>query len=423
VTTPSGPTPAEPPREPDVAIVGAGTAGIAAAWRCLEAGLSVALIEARQRVGGRAVTVAMRGHGVDLGAHWLHSGRANPLVRLAEDRGERLRRAPRARHVVIAGRPATAAERRARSAAFERADRILTQRAEDSEDRSAASALPPLGPWRDAVAAVHGLVSGRPLEEVSLKDFPSLVYQGNRFIAGGLGAYVARLAHGLPVRLGAAVAAIDLSGSGVAIETSAGRMRARAAIVTVSPTVLQRGAIRFTPALPWALSQAIHGFVSGTYEHVVLHWPGAPFSGPDRLASLLGTRHRPSGMLTRIDGTAWHYFELDHPAALALDGRGTGAAARHAREVLRAQFGAGAIRDLAIPAVTAWRHDPLSLGSWSVVPPGLWTIRDAVKAPVAGRLWFAGEFASGDHSGTVGGAWEEGERAADAAIQALRGRR
>src|SRR4051794_41418143 len=103
---------AEPPREPDVAIVGAGTAGIAAARRCLAAGLSVAVVEARQRVGGRAVTVTMRGHGIDLGAHWLHSGRANPLVRLAEEGGERLRRAPRARHVLIAGRPATAAERR-----------------------------------------------------------------------------------------------------------------------------------------------------------------------------------------------------------------------------------------------------------------------------------------------------------------------
>src|SRR3954454_16075543 len=96
---------AAPPREPDVAIVGAGTAGIAAARRCLAAGLSVALIEARQRVGGRAVRVPMRGHGVDLGAPWLHSGRPNPWVRLPEERGERLRRAPRTRHVVIAGRP------------------------------------------------------------------------------------------------------------------------------------------------------------------------------------------------------------------------------------------------------------------------------------------------------------------------------
>ena len=58
-----------------------------------------------------------------------------------------------------------------------------------------------------------------------------------------------------------------------------------------------------------------------------------------------------------------------------------------------------------------------------MVPPGLWTIRDAVKAPVAGRLWFAGEFASRDQSGTVGGAWEEGERAAEEAIRALSGSR
>src|SRR4051812_50158563 len=78
----------EPPREADVAIVGAGAAGIAAARRCLAAGLAVAVIEARARVGGRAVTTLLKGHPVDLGAHWLHSGPINPLVRL--------RHAPRA---------------------------------------------------------------------------------------------------------------------------------------------------------------------------------------------------------------------------------------------------------------------------------------------------------------------------------------
>ena len=55
-----------------------------------------------------------------------------------------------------------------------------------------------------------------------------------------------------------------------------------------------------------------------------------------------------------------------------------------------------------------------------MVPPGLWTVRDAVKAPVAGKLWFTGEFASQEQSGTVGGAWEEGERAAEEAILSLR---
>ena len=66
-----------------------------------------------------------------------------------------------------------------------------------------------------------------------------------------------------------------------------------------------------------------------------------------------------------------------------------------------------------------WRHDPLSLGSWAVVPPGRYAIRDDLKSAVGGRIWFAGEALSRAQSGTVGGAWEDGERAAEAIIESL----
>jgi monoamine oxidase len=408
-----GPSPTLP-RDADVAIVGAGAAGIAAARRCLAAGLRVVLLEARPRVGGRAVTVPLKGHPVDLGAHWLHCGPINPLVRLGHRRGERLRRAPLVPHLFLRGRggPRDALDR-----AFARADRALTQAATAPQDRSAASALPPLGRWAEPIATVHGLVSGRPLVEVSLKDFPSMEYADNRFVAGGLGAYVARLAAGLPVRLSTPVRAIDWSGPGVRLETEAGELRARGAIVTVPPLVLQAEGVRFTPALPGPTRDALDGFLAGTYEHVVLHWPNAPFRGADRLATLVGTRHRPPGMLTRIDGAPFHYFELDQPTALAHGAPDR--AARFARAVLAAHFGHRALGDLAVPAVTAWRSDPWSLSSWSVVPPGLFAIRDALKAPVGGRIWFAGEALSRAQWGTVGGAWEEGECAADAAVLKL----
>lgn len=407
------------PANPDVVIVGAGAAGIAAARACLAAGLSVAVLEARDRVGGRAVTALVKGHPVDLGAHWLHCGPANPLVKLAGRRGEPLRRAPVDGHVFMRGRRGSAAERRARDRAFALADRELTRLSKAPEDRPAAEALPLLGPWREAIATVHGLVSGRPLAEVSLNDFPSMEYADNRFIAGGLGAYVARLAQGLPIRLGAPVRRIELSGAGVVVDSAAGRLRAMAAIVTLPPALLRSGAIHFSPELPAEVAEAVAAFLPGTYEHVVLHWPGAPFRGPDRLATLCGTRHRPPGMLTRIDGTPFHYFELDHPTALALEWHPL-APARFAREVLVAHFGYRAVRDLAVAAATSWRRDPFSAGSWSVVPPGRHAIRDTIKQPIAGKLWFAGEFASRAQWGTVGGAWQEGERAAGEAIRALR---
>jgi monoamine oxidase len=416
-TTPARLIPA--PLEPDVVIVGAGAAGIAAARRLLAAGLTVTVLEARQRVGGRALTVSLRGHPIDLGAHWLHAGPINPLVRLGHDRGERLRRAPQDGHLFIRGRPGRRQDRAALDRAFAMADVAMTLAALRDEDRAAAKALPPMGPWGRRVAGIHGLVSGRPLDEVSLHDFPSLEYADNWFIAGGLGAYLARLSVGLPIRLGTAATALDWSGSGVRIETEAGPVRAKAALVTAPMALLQRGAIRFTPALPTTALDSIHGFTAGVYEHVVLHWPGSPFRGPDRLATLVGARRDPPGLLTAIDGTPFHFFELDAPTAEGLDGRDDDAPARLARAVLRDQFGNRAIGALTVPAVSAWRHDPWAGASWAVVPPGRAPIRDRLKAPVGDRIWFAGEALSRAQWGTVGGAWQEGERAADAIAEAL----
>ncbi|HZH11539.1 MAG TPA: NAD(P)/FAD-dependent oxidoreductase [Microvirga sp.] len=418
---PDSPSGTPPARNPDVVIVGAGSAGIAAARRLLAQGLTVTVLEARDRIGGRAVTRAFRGHPMDLGAHWLHAGPINPLVRLGFERREPLRRAPTEGHFYVRGRPGSRAQGAALDRAFAMADRAMTQAAKAREDQPASKALPAgMGPQGRRVSSIHGLVSGRPLDEVSLHDFPSMEYADNLFIAGGLGSYVARLAKGLPIRTGAAVHAIDWSGQAVRVESSAGTLRARAAIVTTPMAVLQADAIRFAPALPNEVQQAIHGFTQGVYEHVILHWPNAPFRGADRLATLTGTHRSPPGLLTRIDGTPFHFFELDQRHAAQFDGRDPHAPARFAREVLAEHFGHRSLRNLSVMHATVWRHDPWSRASWAVVPPGLAPVRDTLKAPVAGRIWFAGEALSRAQWGTAGGAWEEGERAAGEIALALR---
>ena len=404
------------PTAPDVAVIGAGAAGIAAARRLIARGLSVAVLEARDRVGGRAFTAAMRGHPIDLGAHWLHAGPFNPLVALGQARGEPLRRAAQDGHLWVGRRSGRPAEQAAFGRAFDVADRAMTLAAGRRADAPAATAVPPsLGPWRARISLVHALVSGRPLDEVSLHDWPSLEYGDNFFIAGGYGAYLARLALDLPIRLSAPMAAIDTTGPGVKIRLAdGGTLGVGAVIVTVPIPVLQRS-VRFTPPLPARTRAAIDGFLSGTYEHVVLHWPSAPFRGRDRLASLVGGRHQPPGMLTRIDGTPFHYFELDAAFAQAADALrcGPDAERRFARAVLAEHFGARALRDLSVPAVTGWRHDPWSRGSWAVVPPGHAPARATLGEPVADRIWFAGEANSRLQWGTAGGAYEEGTRAAD----------
>ncbi len=412
MTDPMRPALAPLPRDPDVLVIGAGAAGIGAARALVARGLSVAVLEARDRVGGRASTVMLRGHPVDMGAHWLHAGPINPLVTLGHARGEPLRRAPQGSHLVVGRRLGTPAEGEALGRAYDRADRALTGAAGASEDGPAMRNLPILGRWREVVSTVHGLVCGRPLSQVSARDFPSLEYADNFFIAGGYGAYLARLARGLPIGLGSPVTTLSWSGAGVRAQGAFGAIQARAAIVTVPLAVLQAGGLRFDPDLPADVAEAVHGFRPGTYEHVVLHWPGAPFRGADRLASFAGGRSKPAGMLSRIDGTAFHYCELDPPRRDAFGARSPDAARRLARAVLVERFGARAIRDLAVPAVSGWRDDPWSRNSWAVVPPGRFSIRDDLKRPVADRIWFAGEALSRPQWGTVGGAWVEGERAA-----------
>ncbi|QGY01634.1 FAD-dependent oxidoreductase [Methylobacterium mesophilicum SR1.6/6] len=406
------------PAEPEVLVIGAGAAGIGAARTLTARGVTVAVLEARDRVGGRALTVSLRGHSLDLGAHWLHAGPINPLVALGRARGERLRRAPQDSHVWVDGRPGGLDAVHANARAFERADRAMTRgAARPGADRPAASALPPgLGPWGRRVAQVHGLVSGRPLSEVSLHDFPSLEYGDNYFLAGGYGSYLARLADGLPIRLSAPAARIEWSGGRVRVITEGGaEYRARALILTVPMMVLRDGPA-FTPPLPNAVRAAIDGFTTGIYEHAVLHWPSSPFRGRDRLAATHGKRRTPAGLLTRIDGTPFHYYELDLHEAAALDAAGAGAdgVRRHVRAVLGSLFGRARLRDLTIPAVSAWRHDPWSRGSWAVVPPGHAPARLLLREPLADTVWFAGEALSRAQWGTVGGAYEEGVRAAEA---------
>ncbi len=414
------------PAEPEVIVVGAGAAGIAAARDLRAAGLRVAVLEARSRVGGRVATTTLRGHPIDLGAHWLHAGPINPLVRLGEARGEPLRIAAQESHVRVGRRMGRPSDVAALDRAFARADRAMSEgAARGGPDRPAASALPPgLGPSGRLVERVHGLVSGRPLGQVSLHDFPSLEYGDNRFIAGGYGGYLARLAQGLPIVLNDPVTGIDWTGDGVRVTRENGpALTAKAVIVTIPMMVLARASL-FTPALPAAVAAAIAGFSTGIYEHAVLHWPSCPFRGADRLASFLGGHHPLPGLLTRIDGTPFHYFELDAPMAASLDARRAGpdGVRRLVRRALAQHFGARALHDLSIPVVSEWRHDPWSRGSWAVVPPGHADARLALRAPVGERIWFAGEALSRLQWGTAGGAYAEGMRAAAEVAARLRDR-
>ena len=79
----SAPLRAAAPATPDVLVIGAGGAGLTAAKELAAKGVSVVVLEARGRIGGRAVTDDSLGFDWDRGASWLHASNVNPFVSYA----------------------------------------------------------------------------------------------------------------------------------------------------------------------------------------------------------------------------------------------------------------------------------------------------------------------------------------------------
>src|SRR5580698_7419359 len=76
------------PSDINVAIIGAGAAGLGAAHALKDSGLSFIVLEARDRVGGRGHTImASPEVTFDLGCGWLHSANRNSFVKVAEALG------------------------------------------------------------------------------------------------------------------------------------------------------------------------------------------------------------------------------------------------------------------------------------------------------------------------------------------------
>lgn len=409
--------------EADVIVIGAGAAGIAAAHQLKAAGRRAIVLEARDRVGGRAFTDASLGPAYDAGAMFIHWAERNPWVQIARDLGVATSDESWGGgfRVFAGGQPMADADRQRRRGAFGQIDRRLETVDLAKRDVSIRDLLGDLGPDLAPIASSGLLLSiGEESERISARDYQRLWAGEDLLVPSGYGNLVARHGAGLDIRLNQPVSEIRWDGPGVSVTTPAGTLRAQACIVTVPVGVLKAGAIRFTPALPARTRDALDGIGMGALTKIALKVEG------DRFGISPGTSFLEAGSPKRLMN-----FDLfpegkdlivafcggDH--ARELSAAGPAATRDHLTTLLSSMIGSDIRKAVTGISFPAWWTDPFARGSYSVCLPGREAAREQLAEPIGGRLFIAGEATAGGGAMTVGGATLAG-RAAAAAVARIK---
>src|SRR5579875_636005 len=410
-------------REPpplDVAVLGAGAAGLAAASALAEAGLRVRLLEARDRIGGRILSRVdpLIPVPIELGPEFIH-GRAPATMALLERSGGFAIDTTGTRWTVRDGRPET------RRDVFEDVRRLM-QRVENLTEadlsveeflaREASDAS-----QEAARTSVRMMVEGFDAADPRAASVRAIANEWSGMDGGH-------------VQLQTLVKRVQWCAGAVSITADAPagplQVAARCALITLPVSILQLppvapDAVRFEPPLE-EKAEALRGVALGPVIKVVLRFRRAFWE------SLHGGRYRDAGFLhapqaafptiwtalpTRVPLlTAWS----GGPRAQRLAGLARDELIARAVDSVQSAFGTGPeVRDELVAAYTHdWLQDRHAKGAYSYITVGGLGAPAALARPLADTLFFAGEAANAGgsgiagESGTVEAALQSGLRAA-----------
>jgi monoamine oxidase len=406
--------------EVDIVIVGGGAAGIAAARRLDNSGLSTLLLEASARLGGRAWTHEIGGFPLDLGCGWLHSADRNPWSCIAE-----------AGNFAIDRREAAWGSQYADLGFPERKQRAAKKAIADWQDRlptlictsdCAGDALPSDGEWNAYIRAICGFGSGVGPDHMSARDYLTYdlacTYRNWRLLAG----YGTLIATSLPTstaaRLATPVQTIAEHQQGLVVTTPAGSVLARAVILTVSTNILAGNSIDLPSRLdPWR--HAASRLPLGNNEKLFLQLDGeTPFMSETHL---IGDPYDSQTCDYYIQPFGWPVIEcyLGGDSAKVVAQQGIVAGFDLAIEQLVKLMGSDIRPNLKPLAASDWSRLDRIGGAYSYALPGQSDARHLLAQPWQDRIFFAGEATHPHDFSTAHGAHDSGVRAAEEVIAVL----
>ena len=421
----------------DTIVVGAGVAGLTTARLLADAGRSVVVLEARDRVGGRVHTDRADGLVTDLGASWIHGITDSPVAAAAEAFGMRMVEftvggyQPNSRPIAYYGpdgRRLSDAEAQSFTSDIHTVDAtlidVIAASEPDASYRDVTEAALALQGWdTERTQRVREYLEHRAeeqygawIEDLAAHGLDDDSIDGDEVVfPDGYDALAAGLARGLDVRLEHVVSRVEWRAEGVVVTTARGTFTGRDAVVTVPVGVLQSDDFVIEPALPEPVAGALGRLTMNAFEKVFLRFP---------------TRFWDEGVYAirqqGPEGRWWHsWYDLtalhDEPTLLTF---AAGPAAIETREwdegrvvesvlaQLRRVYG-DRVEQPTHVHITDWQGDPFARGAYAYMTLGSTTEdHDDLATPIGGVLHLAGEATWTDDPATVTAAMYSGHRAA-----------
>jgi monoamine oxidase len=449
----------------DVIVIGAGAAGIAAARTLKDAGKNVLVLEARDRIGGRTWTdETFAAFPVELGAEFIHGGnvithkfvREAKLSEIPVDRFGKLRWSdgqvvsPNLTEPYLQQGVSTLCPPRASRtpvnfgtkakpvADLPRHLQITIEKLwhdyEDlvsvdlARDLSLAEYLKSKGHGAEALHIAEVLLAQTcvsSLYDLSCLDLQRDMQNGDTHdaesrIREGYKALFEFLAQNLDIRLSSPVQRIEQNKTSVTATSNGNHYETKTCIITLPVTILQSGAVQFSPALNFEKQRAIHALKmeAGTkllykfsepfwdknltymlHDDLASRWwtPGHGREGSSVICCYTtSARARAIDSMTEADALTLGLKQLSKLLNVSLKTLSN---------------------NLTKSKRVSWAHDEYAQGAYAHVPVGAAEARVDLAKP-EGRLFFAGEATAYDSTPqTVHGAFDSGIRAAKEAIQ------